>query len=256
MNERRGTAALLAVAALALGSLGCSSGDGDDDGATTSTAGDTAETEELTSYDDIDALHQALVDQGWIVFSLDNRGTPRRGTKFENAVYRAMGAAEVEDQLAGLAWLKQQDFVDPKRIASMGWSYGGYMTLKLLEKAPGAFAAGVAVAPVTKWELYDTAYTERYLGNPRLDPKPYQSSDVLPYTSRISDPLLIIHGTADDNVYFMHSLKMTEALFRAGKQFDFLPLAGFTHMVPDPEVTVRLESRIVTFFKEHLGEPR
>ncbi len=95
-------------------------------------------------------LHQALVDRGWIVFTLDNRGTNRRGTKFESAVYRSMGDTEVKDQLAGVEWLKRQPFVDPDKIAVQGWSYGGYMTLKLLEKAPGVFAAGVAVAPVTR----------------------------------------------------------------------------------------------------------
>jgi dipeptidyl-peptidase-4 len=143
-----------------------------------------------------------------------------------------MVAAEVEDQLAGLAWLKQQDFVDPKRIASMGWSYGGYMTLKLLEKAPGAFAAGIAVAPVTKWELYDTAYTERYLGNPKLDPKPYQSSDVLPYTSRISDPLLIIHGMSDDNVVFENTTALVARLQQEKKPFEMMTYPGTAHAIP------------------------
>jgi dipeptidyl-peptidase-4 len=153
-------------------------------------------------------LHEALVDKGWIVFSIDNRGTNRRGTKFEGAVYRSMGDAEVQDQLAGVAWLKQQPFVDPAKIAVQGWSYGGYMVLKLLEKAPGVFAAGVAVAPVTKWELYDTAYTERYLGNPSLDPKPYQSSDALDEAVKIRDPLLLIHGMSDDNVVFQNSTEL------------------------------------------------
>ena len=192
-------------------------------------------------------LHQALVDQGWIVFSLDNRGTPRRGTKFESGVYRAMGAAEVDDQLAGLEWLKQQDFVDPRRIASMGWSYGGYMTLKLLEKAPGAFAAGVAVAPVTKWELYDTAYTERYLGNPRLDPKPYQSSDVLPYTSRISDPLLIIHGMSDDNVVFENTTALLAKLQQEKKPFEMMTYPGAAHAIPGEGLRIHLWRTVTDF---------
>ena len=94
------------------------------------------------------------------------------------------------------------------------------------------------------------------MGLPEQNPLGYEASSVLTYCTDLSVPLLIIHGTADDNVYFLHSLKMTEALFRAGKKFEFLPLAGFTHMVPDPEVTVRLQSRIAAFFREHLGEPR
>ena len=93
------------------------------------------------------------------------------------------------------------------------------------------------------------------MGLPDENPSGYEAANVVTYCKDLSVPLLIIHGTADDNVYFLHSLKMTEALFRAGKKFEFLPLAGFTHMVPDPEVTVRLHTRIATFFKEHLGAP-
>lgn len=177
-------------------------------------------------------LHQALVDRGWIVFTLDNRGTNRRGTKFENAVYRAMGAAEVEDQLAGLDWLKRQDFVDPDKVAVMGWSYGGYMTLKLLQKAPGAFAAGVAVAPVTKWELYDTAYTERYLGNPATDPRPYASSNVLADTTRIADPLLVVHGMSDDNVVFENSTALIARLQQEKRPFELMVYPGAAHAIP------------------------
>ena len=143
-----------------------------------------------------------------------------------------MGAAEVEDQLAGLTWLKQQDFVDLNRIASMGWSYGGYMTLKLLEKAPRALAAGAAVAPVTKWELYDTGYTERYLGNPKLDPKPYESSDVLPYTSRISDPLLLIHGMSDDNVIFENTTALMAKLQQEKTPFEMMVYPVAAHAIP------------------------
>jgi dipeptidyl-peptidase-4 len=177
-------------------------------------------------------LHEAMVDQGWIVFTIDNRGTNRRGTKFENAVYRSMGGAEVEDQLAGLDWLKKQDFVDPSRIGVMGWSYGGYMTLKLLEKAPGAFAAGVAVAPVTKWELYDTAYTERYLGNPKTDPKPYESSDALPYAGKIADPLLLVHGMSDDNVVFENSTALMAKLQQEKRPFELMTYPGAAHAIP------------------------
>ena len=177
-------------------------------------------------------LHEYLVDQGWIVFTIDNRGTNRRGTKFENAIYHAMGAAEVEDQLAGVAWLKAQPFVEPSKVAVMGWSYGGYMTLKLLEKAPPhTFAAGVAVAPVTKWELYDTFYTERYLGNPATDPKPYQTSDALDEASRISDPLLVVHGMADDNVVFENTTALLAKLQKEKHTFETMLYPGATHAI-------------------------
>ena len=176
-------------------------------------------------------LHESLVDKGWIVFTIDNRGTNRRGTKFENAVYRTMGDAEVQDQLAGVDWLKKQPFVDPSKIAVQGWSYGGYMTLKLLEKAPGVFAAGVAVAPVTKWELYDTAYTERYLGNPALDAKPYQNSDALEDALKIQDPLLLVHGMSDDNVVFQNSTELYARLQKAKRPFEMMAYPGATHAI-------------------------
>jgi dipeptidyl-peptidase-4 len=176
-------------------------------------------------------LHEALVDKGWIVFTIDNRGTNRRGTKFEGAIYRKMGDAEVADQLAGVEWLKRQPFVDPAKVAVMGWSYGGYMTLKLLEKAPGVFAAGAAVAPVTKWELYDTAYTERYLGNPSTDPTPYQTSGALEHAVKIKDPLLLVHGMSDDNVVFQNSTELYARLQQNKVPFEMMTYPGATHAI-------------------------
>jgi dipeptidyl-peptidase-4 len=193
------------------------------------------------------ALHQYLVDHGWAVFTLDNRGTNRRGTKFENAIYRAMGAAEVQDQLAALEWLKKQDSVDPARIAVMGWSYGGYMTLKLLEAAPGAFTAGVAVAPVTRWELYDTAYTERYLGNPSTDPKPYQASGALNDASKIADPLLVIHGMADDNVVFENTTALIAKLQQEKKPFELMVYPGATHAIAGEGLQIHVWLTITRF---------
>jgi dipeptidyl-peptidase 4 len=195
-------------------------------------------------------LHQALVDRGWIVFTIDNRGTNRRGTKFESAVYRSMGEAEVRDQLAGVEWLKRQPFVDPKKIAVMGWSYGGYMTLKLLEKAPGVFAAGAAVAPVTKWELYDTAYTERYLGNPSADPKPYQTSDALDDAVNIRDPLLLVHGMSDDNVVFQNSTELYARLQQAKKPFEMMAYPGATHAIAGEGPQTHVWTTIVRFLDD------
>jgi dipeptidyl-peptidase-4 len=201
-------------------------------------------------------LHEALVDKGWIVFTLDNRGTNRRGTKFENAVYRSMGDAEVQDQLAGVEWLKKQPFVDPKKIAVQGWSYGGYMTLKLLEKTPGTFAAGVAVAPVTKWELYDTAYTERYLGNPSLDAKPYRSSDALDEAVKIRDPLLLVHGMSDDNVVFQNSTELYARLQQAKKPFEMMAYPGATHAIAGEGPQTHVWTTITRFLDEKvLGKP-
>ena len=115
----------------------------------------------------VSPLDQYLVQQGWALFQVGKRGQEGRGTAFQKPAYRALGGVEVADQLAGLAWLKQQPFADPTKVAVYGHSYGGYMVLKLLQAAPGAYAAGVAGAPVTRWDLYDTHYTEHYMGDPR-----------------------------------------------------------------------------------------
>jgi dipeptidyl-peptidase 4 len=194
-------------------------------------------------------LHEAMVDRGWIVFTIDNRGTNRRGTRFENAIYHSMGDAEVQDQLAGVEWLKRQPFVDPTKIAVQGWSYGGYMTLKLLEKAPpGTFAAGVAVAPVTKWELYDTAYTERYLGDPATEH--YAMSDALDDATKIKDPLLLIHGMSDDNVVFQNSTELYARLQGSKHPFEMMVYPGATHAIAGPALQTHVWTTIERFLDD------
>ncbi|MBB3981575.1 dipeptidyl-peptidase-4 [Sphingobium fontiphilum] len=193
------------------------------------------------------ALNQYLVDRGWIVFAIDNRGTPDRGKAFEDQIHRAMGTVEVEDQLAGLDWLKAQPFVDAGRIATYGWSYGGYMTLKLLEKAPGAFAAGIAGAPVTKWELYDTHYTERYLGKPQDKPSAYPASGALDDALKISDPMLLIHGMSDDNVVFDNATALMAKMQAGAVPFELMVYPGQTHRVGGPGVSVHLWRTIEDF---------
>jgi dipeptidyl-peptidase-4 len=192
-------------------------------------------------------LHQYLVDKGWIVFSVDGRGTPRRGREFADKLYLGLGGVEVEDQLAGLEWLKRQDYVDPRKIGVYGWSYGGFMVMKLLERAPGAYAAAVAGAPVAKWSLYDTHYTERYLGNPARDPKPYQAADVLEDVGKISDPLLIVHGMSDDNVVFENSTAIIARLQEQKRPFEMMVYPGATHAVTGEGRQVHLWTTIENF---------
>jgi dipeptidyl-peptidase-4 len=122
-------------------------------------------------------------------------------------------------------------------------------------RRPDVFKAAVAGAPVVDWLDYDTHYTERYLGVPPADAAAYKEASLLTYAADLKRPLLVVHGTADDNVYFRHSLKLVDALFRAGKEFEILPLSGLTHMVPDPVVTQRLRTRIADFFHKYLGKP-
>jgi dipeptidyl-peptidase 4 len=194
------------------------------------------------------ALQQYLVQQGWAVFSVDGRGTPDRGKAFEDAIYRAMSSVEVDDQLAGVNWLKKQDFVDPKRIAVYGWSYGGYMTLRLLERAPGVFAAGVSGAPVTQWELYDTHYTERYMGMPTGNGVAiYNKASALEHADAIADPMLLIHGMADDNVVFENTTALMAKLQQSAKPFETMVYPGQTHRVAGPGVSVHLWRTILNF---------
>ena len=197
-------------------------------------------------------LQQYLVQHGWIVFSVDGRGTPDRGKAFEDPIYRAMSGVEVDDQIAGVNWLKAQPFVDPKRIGVYGWSYGGYMTLRLLERAPGVFAAGVSGAPVTKWELYDTHYTERYMGTPQAEAAAYAKSSALEHAGDIADPLLLIHGMADDNVVFENSTALMAKLQGAAKPFETMVYPGQTHRVAGPKVSVHLWTTILNFLDRNV----
>lgn len=202
-------------------------------------------------------FEQWLADQGFIVVSVDGRGTPGRGRGWERAIKNNLIDVALQDQVEGVQALGAKfPEMDMSRVGIEGWSFGGYFSAMAAMKRPDIYKASVAGAPVCDFRDYDTHYTERYLGLPEDNPAGYKASSVLTYCQDLTVPLLIIHGTADDNVYFFHSLKMAEALFRAGKKFEFLPLAGFTHMVPDPEVNVRRHSRVAAFFKEHLGAPR
>jgi dipeptidyl-peptidase-4 len=201
-------------------------------------------------------LPQWLADQGFIVVALDNRGTPGRGRDFERAIYQKFGSVPLEDQATGLQALgKKYPELDLSRVGVYGWSFGGYMSALAVLKRPDVFKAAVAGAPVTDWEDYDTHYTERYLGLPKDSPEAYKEASLLTHAGKLERPLLLVHGTADDNVYFRHSLKLADALFRAGKDFDLLPLSGLTHMVPEPVVMQRLYGRIAGHFQKHLGKP-
>lgn len=180
-------------------------------------------------------LPQAIVDRGYVYFQIDNRGSANRGVAFAAAIHHAMGSVEVEDQLAGARHLQTLPFVDPERIVTYGWSYGGYMTVKMLQANPGVYAAGIAGAPVTAWELYDTHYTERYLGNPKTLPEVYAKSSALADASKIRDPLLLIHGMADDNVVFENTSALIARLQAGGTPFEMMLYPGQTHRISGPQ---------------------
>ena len=174
-------------------------------------------------------FREYLAQHGYIVFTLDNRGTAARGVRFSSSLYHHMGSVEVQDQVAGVNFLKTLPYVDPKKIAVFGWSYGGYMALMCLMQAPEAFAAAIAGAPVTDWHLYDTHYTERYMGTPQENAAGYAASSVMTYADKLRGPLLIMHGMADDNVLFTHSTTLFKKLQDLDKQFDIMTYPGSKH---------------------------
>jgi len=197
----------------------------------------------------VSPLDQYLVQQGWALFSVGGRGQEGRGTAFQKPAYRALGGVEVADQLAGLAWLKQQPFADPAKVAVFGHSYGGYMVLKLLQAAPGAYAAGVAGAPVTRWDLYDTHYSEHYMGDPRELRAAYDKSDALRDSARIKDPLLLYHGMSDDNVLFQNSTELMAKMQEEKVAFETMVYPGKGHSISGANISVHLWTTILDFLK-------
>jgi dipeptidyl-peptidase 4 len=175
------------------------------------------------------SIIQVLTRAGYVVLQLDNRGSASRGTAFQAPIQGHLGDVEVADQVQGARWLAAQGYVDPARIGVWGWSYGGYMTLMLMFKEPQLFKAGVSGAPVTDWTLYDTHYTERYLGKPQDNAAGYEASAVFPYVKDLRGHLLVIHGMSDDNVLFLNSTKLFRRLQDLGKPFDIMVYPGGKH---------------------------
>lgn len=207
----------------------------------------------VTARQDRYLIQQWLADQGFVVVSADGRGTPGRGRTWERAIRGSFIEVPLADQVEALQALgRQLPELDLSRVGILGWSFGGHLAAVALLERPDVFHAAVAGAPVSDWNEYDTHYTERYLGLPEENRLGYRRSSAVHLASRLRRPLLIVHGTEDDNVYFGHSIRLSDALFRAGRRHEFLPLTGLTHLVPDPLVTRRLYARVAEFFRRHL----
>jgi dipeptidyl-peptidase 4 len=197
-------------------------------------------------------IDQWMADRGYIVVALDGRGTPGHGRDWERAIRGNLIKAALEDQVTGLeALAKREPAMDLKRVGVVGWSFGGYFSAMAVMQKPDVFRCAVVGAPVVTWENYDTFYTERYLGLPSENAEAYRVSNVLTYAKDLRRPLLLIHGLTDDNVYAQHSMQLADTLFNAGKSFDFLPLLG-THMVSEPILRLRRQTRIMEFFDAEL----
>ncbi|MAI65138.1 MAG: S9 family peptidase [Alteromonas sp.] len=197
-------------------------------------------------------LMQHWVDQGFVVFTLDNRGSNYRGKAFEDPIYKKMGSIEVDDQVAGVEYLRTLPFVDADKIGIHGHSYGGYMTLMTMFKAGDYFSAGVSGAPVTDWRLYDTHYTERYMGNPNTENDAYTASSVFPYAKDLKGDLLIYHGMADDNVLFTHSTMLYKHLQDLAIPFETMDYPGKKHGLRGKQTGIHLYKTITNFFERTL----
>lgn len=193
-----------------------------------------------------------LVQQGYLVFQLDNRGSYNRGKAFEDPIYKKLGEVELQDQIRGVEYLRSLPYVAADKVAIYGHSYGGYMAIMAMFKAADYFAAGVSGAPVTDWALYDTHYTERYLGHPADNAQGYTDSAVFPYIDGLKGDLLIYHGMADDNVLFTHSTKLYKQLQDKGLLFDMLNYPGSKHSMFGQPVQTHLHKSITQFFDRHL----
>ena len=195
---------------------------------------------------------QYLRSLGYLVFCLDNRGSARRGLEFEGVIKHNMGDVEVRDQVDGVRWLIDNGLADPDRVGVYGWSYGGFMTLMCLAKTSNVFKMGVAGAPVTHWDGYDTHYTERYMGTPQSNSDGYASGSVMTHVDSIEGGLLIVHGLIDENVHFRHTARLINALIKARKPYELMMFPDERHMPRSQADRIYMEERITDFFQRNL----
>ena len=199
---------------------------------------------------------QWFADQGFAVIIADGRGTPGRGPEWERAIHRDLANPPLDDQIDALhACAERSPILDLDRVAIRGWSFGGYLAALAVLQRPDVFHAAIAGAPVTEWRLYDTHYTERYLGDPGIDDGStvYDANSLLPLAAQLERPLLLIHGLADDNVVAAHTLQLSSALLAAGRPHEVLPLVGVTHMTPQEIVAENILRHQLDFLSRALG---
>ncbi len=195
---------------------------------------------------------QLFAERGFVLWSLDNRGSWGRGHAWESTIFEHMGRQELSDQLAGVKYLKSLPYVDPNRLGIWGWSYGGYMTLYTLTHAPKVFRCGAAGGPVTDWKFYDSIYTERYMRTPEENPEGYRESSPLEAAGNLRAKLLLMHGVDDDNVHLQNTINFIEALVRDGKSYELYLQPGEKHGFSSYSARLYLVKRLLRFFEENL----
>jgi len=196
--------------------------------------------------------HEMMAQEGYIIFALDNRGTPARGKAFAQAIYWQWGTVDIQDKIAGVKYLQRLPYVDGSRIGIWGWSHGGYMTCMCMLKCEDYFRTGIAVAPPTDWHNYDTIYTERYMGRPQDNPEGYRVSSALNYVDNLSGKLLIIHGTADDNVHISNTMQLIYAFENSRKPFDLMVYPRKKHHMDGQDTKVHLFNLMTDYIKHNL----
>lgn len=196
-------------------------------------------------------FYQALAQEGYIVTSVDPRGTPLRGRKFEHSTYKELGKLETEDFIDFAKHLGKKDYVNADRIGIQGWSYGGFMTLLCMTKGAHVYSAGISVAPVTNWKYYDSIYTERFMETPQENESGYEDNSPVNHADKLEGALLLVHGSGDDNVHFQNSMEMVNALVAANKDFDFFAYPDRNHGIYGGNTRIHLFNMMMDFVKEN-----
>jgi len=193
-----------------------------------------------------------LVQKGYIVACVDNRGTGLRGEEFRKCTYLQLGKYETIDQIDAAVYFGGLPYIDASRIGIFGWSYGGYMSSLCLTLGADVFKLGIAVAPVTNWRFYDTIYTERYMRTPQENPDGYDDNSPIHHADKLKGKFLLIHGSADDNVHVQNAMVFAEKLVQAGKQFDMQYYTDKNHGIYGGNTTMHLYTRMTEFILNHL----
>ena len=192
-----------------------------------------------------------MAEQGFIVFTLDNRGSNNRGLKFEQVIFRNLGTEEIKDQMIGVDYLKSLPFVDSQNMGVFGWSYGGFMATSLMTRTPDVFKAGVAGGAVIDWSYYEVIYTERYMDTPQTNPDGYKNSSLLNYVQNLNGKLLLVHGTSDPTVVWQNTLLFAQQAAHLGIDLDYYPYIGQQHGVRGVD-RFQLYLKITNYFKQYL----
>lgn len=196
--------------------------------------------------------HQMLAQKGYIVVSVDPRGTYYRGREFKNSTYLQLGKLETEDMISTAKYLSEQTYVDGSRIGMQGWSFGGYLTSSSLMKGADHFKMGIAVAPVTNWRFYDTIYTERFMRTPQENAEGYDENSPINHVDKLKAPLLLVHGSADDNVHYQNTMEMVSALVEANKDFDLFIYPNKNHGIYGGNTRLHLYEMMTEFIEKNL----